>query len=81
MCIVYKDNYLTKQGQDLVITTFRWAVNSVPEWEAIPEFPLTFESRSSCYFKRVVVIFSPLTLIVLMILTIIIQHFCHRGHI
>jgi hypothetical protein len=31
ICIVYEDNYLTKQGQDLVMTTFCRAVNSVPE--------------------------------------------------
>jgi hypothetical protein len=81
MCIVYEDNYLMKQGQDLVMTTFCWAVNSVPEWVAIPEFSLTFESRASCHFKRMVVIFTPQTLILLIILTIITQSFCHRGHI
>jgi hypothetical protein len=73
MCILYKDNYLAKRGQDLVMTTFRWAVNSVPEWVAIPEFPLTFKSRASCHFKCVVVIFTPQTLIT--------QSFCHRQHI
>jgi hypothetical protein len=26
------------------MTTFCWAVNSVPEWIAVPEFLLTFES-------------------------------------
>ena len=81
MCIVYEDNYLTKRGQDLVRTTFRWAVNSVPEWVAIPEFPLTFESWGSCSFERVVVIITPQTLILLMILTIITQSLCQKGHI
>jgi hypothetical protein len=75
------NNYLTKQGQDLVMPTFRWAVNSVPEWVAIPEFPLNFKNRASCYFKREVVIFTPQTLILLIILTIITQSFCHREHI
>jgi hypothetical protein len=50
-------------------------VNSVPGRVAIPEFPPTFESRASCHFKRVVVIFSQLTLIRLMILAIITQNF------
>jgi hypothetical protein len=77
MCIVYKDNYLTKQWQDLVMT-FRRAVNSVPEWIAIPEFPLTFESRGSCHFKRVVIIFTPQTLTLLMIMTTVSQSVWHR---
>jgi hypothetical protein len=81
MCIVYKDNYLTKKRQDVVMTTFRWTVNFVPEWVAIPEFPLTFESWGSCSFERVVVIITPQTLILLMILAIITQSLCHKGHI
>jgi hypothetical protein len=70
---VYENNNLTKQRQNLMMTTFRCAVISVPELVAIPEFPLTFESRACCHFKRVVVISTPQTLIVLIILTIITQ--------
>jgi hypothetical protein len=81
MWIVKEDNYLPKWGQDLVITTFRWAVNSAPERGAVTYVPLAIKSRASCHFKRVVVIFTTLTLILLMILTIITQSFCHRRHI
>jgi hypothetical protein len=51
MCIVYKDNYLTKQGQDLVMTTFRWAENSVLERVAIPEISSDFRKSSFLSFQ------------------------------
>jgi hypothetical protein len=51
MCIVYEYDYRTKLGQDLVMTTFRWVVNYVPD-ELLFRISSDFRKSSFLSFKK-----------------------------